>query len=903
MSSLFNKNKKFPLNPKDIIAIKDALTGKIVNAEIGSILGQMFDLSALGQQCIQYEQSTTTDCETGDTITLPLQIVQVLIKHEAILCQLLDAIQEVQDNCCDNCVTTSTSILIYNENVGEPTEFNTSIVNANSGVLIDDGTDPDNGNIHISFNGVDANTNAEVLFESTSYIVVDGLKELRFSVIHTASTNEYGIKIAFLKDGQQGTHVINVLKGLYGFSMANSGYNEIVVPLFTDLFSDVDFDSILLSVTPLVNGETVDNVSIDNISLVREETVCSEDNIPPTVDAGANQTITLTGISATTDVTLTATASDPDGTIVSYLWEQLSGTPVSIDTPNTASATPNDLPADTYVFQVTVTDNDGATATDTVTIIVQHAVVLPTVSINDVAVLEGGSLVFTVSLSSPATSIVNLILNTANFGTADASDYVSSTSIPANILVGQSSVQISVATIQDSDLEPNETFTVTGTVTSGNTANTSFSGTGTILNDDANNPPTAVDDNFSTNQNTAISGNVLTNDFDIEGDSFTVVSNTNPSNGVVTINTAGNFTYTPNPLFSGTDTFTYTISEVGNLSNTATATVTITVSNNTFNITETFDYNGNDTTQGSVTPLGSFHPLNTTTLTAMYTGSNPIQSIRTLVMPTIGDIGLQDDLQTVGEDMAIGLVTGNAGFYARGLIDGSGNAMENNGNFSTVWTYGIVDTNGDIIDIVNLTLNATDTSSVAQVALGDCSNQPTDLSNWFLVHVDNIAVVDGDTIWANSQKTTPFNGGGQTYMIRTIVGLIVNRQFDISSTGIVSNMSICDNFVSPQANILNQDSNNCSACMTVEVTVPQGQTADVTISKLGNGLYGILGSCVGGTLVNSNLTETISATKTYSFGIDASVGNGEDTTSIQLSVAGSNTVVLTHAHNSPLQNC
>src|SRR5262249_46255745 len=53
---------------------------------------------------------------------------------------------------------------------------------------------------------------------------------------------------------------------------------------------------------------------------------------------------------------------------------------------------------------------------------------------------------------------------------------------------------------------------------------------------------------------------VLANDTDPSGGTLTVVSNTQPANGSVTMNSDGSFTYTPNQDFAGTDTFTYTIS-------------------------------------------------------------------------------------------------------------------------------------------------------------------------------------------------------------------------------------------------------------------------------------------------------------------------------------------------------
>jgi uncharacterized repeat protein (TIGR02543 family) len=88
--------------------------------------------------------------------------------------------------------------------------------------------------------------------------------------------------------------------------------------------------------------------------------------------------------------------------------------------------------------------------------------------------------------------------------------------------------------------------------------------------------PVAVDDNYTTNENeplTVPAPGVLGNDTDPEGNPLTVVSNTQPSNGTVTQNPDGSFTYTPNPDFCGVDSFTYTISD--GHGGTATATVTL----------------------------------------------------------------------------------------------------------------------------------------------------------------------------------------------------------------------------------------------------------------------------------------------------------------------------------------
>ena len=60
---------------------------------------------------------------------------------------------------------------------------------------------------------------------------------------------------------------------------------------------------------------------------------------------------------------------------------------------------------------------------------------------------------------------------------------------------------------------------------------------------------------------TVTAGNgVMANDFDPQGLTMTIASHTNPVNGTLTLNASdGSFTYVPNAGFSGTDTFTYTL--------------------------------------------------------------------------------------------------------------------------------------------------------------------------------------------------------------------------------------------------------------------------------------------------------------------------------------------------------
>ncbi len=91
----------------------------------------------------------------------------------------------------------------------------------------------------------------------------------------------------------------------------------------------------------------------------------------------------------------------------------------------------------------------------------------------------------------------------------------------------------------------------------------------------ANTPPLAVHDSASTAEDTPVTLAVLDNDSDPDDDILELVSTTQPSGGTATRNDSGTVTYTPDPGFCETDSFTYTISD-GN-GGTDTATVTISV--------------------------------------------------------------------------------------------------------------------------------------------------------------------------------------------------------------------------------------------------------------------------------------------------------------------------------------
>jgi len=92
-------------------------------------------------------------------------------------------------------------------------------------------------------------------------------------------------------------------------------------------------------------------------------------NRPPVVDAGPDRSVDAGEV-----VFLSGSTNDSDGSIAAYLWEQTGGTGVSLsgaDSLNVSFTAPDVAADETLSFRLTVTDNDGASAADTVSVTVR----------------------------------------------------------------------------------------------------------------------------------------------------------------------------------------------------------------------------------------------------------------------------------------------------------------------------------------------------------------------------------------------------------------------------------------------------------------------------------------------------------------------------------------------------
>ncbi len=155
--------------------------------------------------------------------------------------------------------------------------------------------------------------------------------------------------------------------------------------------------------------------------------------------------------------------------------------------------------------------------------------------------------------------------------TCGAASQVVTCSNPAGIASGGSSaITLSVQVGPVAAPSVTNTATVSATVFDPNSANNSSSDPTTVI------PiPIAAADSATTGQGVAVTIDVLGNDTLGVGPTA-ITSSTSATHGSVTCS-ATNCGYTPNPGFSGVDTFSYTITDANARTSTATVTVTVTV--------------------------------------------------------------------------------------------------------------------------------------------------------------------------------------------------------------------------------------------------------------------------------------------------------------------------------------
>ncbi len=178
--------------------------------------------------------------------------------------------------------------------------------------------------------------------------------------------------------------------------------------------------------------------------------------IPPTANAGADQTVT-----EGSNVLLDASAStDRDGTIAQFRWRQTSGSTATLSDVNIAApsftAPLVSTSGGALVFEVTVTDNDGLTATDTVIVNIGNVASAPTANAGlDLSVNEGSTVTLNGTGSNDTSGNITEYLWTQVSGpalTLSSPVVASPTFVTPAITAAQSGTQITLQlTVTDDD--------------------------------------------------------------------------------------------------------------------------------------------------------------------------------------------------------------------------------------------------------------------------------------------------------------------------------------------------------------------------------------------------------------------------------------------------------------------
>ncbi|WP_027330129.1 tandem-95 repeat protein [Marinimicrobium agarilyticum] len=316
---------------------------------------------------------------------------------------------------------------------------------------------------------------------------------------------------------------------------------------------------------------------------------------------GVNDTPTALDDSASVDednpvdVDVTANDSDVDGTVnattVQVLDDVANGT-LSVDaTTGVVTYTPDENFNGTDTFTYVVQDDaDGTSNEATVTLTVN--------SINDAPVADDNA----ATLQEETPHEINVLGNDSD---VDGSLDIASVEIVSAPSDGATTIDTTTGAITytpEENFDGNDSFTYRVMDNEGLWSNAA---TVNLTVEGVNDAPLANDDDATTEEDTPATIDLLTNDNDVDGTvDATSIALSSPSNGSADLNGDGTVTYTPDEHFNGADSFSYTVNDdMGEPSNTATVSVTVTPVNDAPTISGTPTASVNEREAYSFTPI------------------------------------------------------------------------------------------------------------------------------------------------------------------------------------------------------------------------------------------------------------------------------------------------------------
>ncbi|HET9626930.1 MAG TPA: Ig-like domain-containing protein, partial [Kofleriaceae bacterium] len=204
----------------------------------------------------------------------------------------------------------------------------------------------------------------------------------------------------------------------------------------------------------------------------------------------------------------------------------------------------------------TISDGQGGTATASLAIEIA--------SVNDAPV----ALADAASLDEDTSVVIDVVGNDADVdGDALAIVGLGAPAHGTAVIVDAHHVQYT----PDADFHGDDAFTYTISDGAGGVASAAVALAIAAVND----PPVAVADSAASDEDTAVTIDVVGNDTDVDGDALAIVGLGAPAHGSAAIADAHHVTYTPAADFHGGDSFTYTIGDPSGA--TASATVTLAI--------------------------------------------------------------------------------------------------------------------------------------------------------------------------------------------------------------------------------------------------------------------------------------------------------------------------------------
>ncbi len=361
---------------------------------------------------------------------------------------------------------------------------------------------------------------------------------------------------------------------------------------FTYTVTDADGDTKTATVTITVNP-------VNDLPIAGNDTFTTVHDQPVTISVLANDSDVETPVLSITQINgLPIT--------VGGLGVAVTGGVVTLNAGGTLTFTPNADYAGSPSFTYTVADSNGATAKATVSGTVTN--VGPALDLDASGAGTGWTTTFTengaavaiadldaaivdaddanmssatVTLTNPQTSD-RLLVNGSSAASGTLASGIAWTrtnsvvTLSGSFTKAQYAAALAVIQFENTSETPSTVPRIVNVIVNDGTANSKTA----VATVNVNLAPDPVDDAYTGNEDTAISGNVLANDTDL-GTTPSVANplsvDSGPSNGTLTsFNTAtGAFSYTPTANFAGTDSFVYRYTDGNGDSKTATVTFTI----------------------------------------------------------------------------------------------------------------------------------------------------------------------------------------------------------------------------------------------------------------------------------------------------------------------------------------